>query len=47
LNEKMSTWHLLEIESDKESEAVLGLSKPEGWLELTALVKELFGEKKE
>jgi len=47
LKKRTSNWHLLKLETDEESEAELDLSKPEDWLKLAKLLKELFGGNQE
>ena len=45
LKKRISHWHLLDVESDEESETELDLSKSEDWLELAKLLKGLLGGK--
>ncbi|MCS7466416.1 hypothetical protein NZK35_06975 [Stieleria sp. ICT_E10.1] len=43
LGKQRSNWHLLNIDTDEESEAEFDLTKPEDWVKLAKLLKEVLG----
>lgn len=47
LGKRRSDWHLLNMETDEESEAEFDLAKQEDWVELAKLVKDVFGGNEE
>ncbi|KAA1259500.1 hypothetical protein LF1_20340 [Rubripirellula obstinata] len=43
LDKRLSAWHLLNTETDEESEAEFNLLRPEDWVKLAEMVKGVFG----